>query len=389
MQKEVYLQPGKDSPVRRGHPWIFPKAILQSVGNPRSGDLVTIFSAQKLNLGIGVYNEKSLYCVRVLTLSAENIAATTLTDIVKERLNSAIVIRRSLNLPNALTSAYRLFNSEADGLSGLTIDRFNHTLVVSSSAFWVEAQQRVIMDILKQLLPNDSIHWVSQKKPLALDGWEVQDSEPKGAPTTVCEAGVYYEVDFANSQKTGLFLDQRENHQRIGALACGKRVLDLYTYTGGFALHAAKGGALSVTAVDSSAAAIKQAERNAALNNLAAIKWIEGDAKDYLASAGDYDLVILDPPKLIPSKRHLQQAKNLYRFLHGEIFKNLLPGSLLLTCNCSAALSSEDFVNLVSAGAQAVGKRARILGIYGPANCHPTLAAFPEGNYLTAVLLAV
>lgn len=119
------------------------------------------------------------------------------------------------------------------------------------------------------------------------------------------------------------------------------------------------------------------------------IDFVEADARDYLAKAGEYDVVILDPPKLVPSQKHLQRAKNYYRFLHREVFKHMKSGSLLMTCNCSSALSSADFCSLVSAQAAAVGKQARVLGIYGPASCHPTLASFPEGNYLTAILLAV
>ncbi len=150
-------------------------------------------------------------------------------------------------------------------------------------------------------------------------------------------------------------------------------MLDLYSYTGGFALHAAMAGASRVTAVDSSSLAIEQARQNALINGLSdSIEFIEADA-----------------PKLVPSQQHLEKAKNYYRFLHREIFKAMQSGSLLMTCNCSSALSPMDFCNLVSAQAAMVKKQVRILGIFGPASCHPTLSAFPEGNYLTAVLLAV
>jgi 23S rRNA (cytosine1962-C5)-methyltransferase len=221
------------------------------------------------------------------------------------------------------------------------------------------------------------------------DGWETVDSLEIFGKEQVLEVGVKYEVDFANTQKTGLFLDQRENHQRVAGLARGKRVLDLYTYTGGFALHAAKSGATRVTAVDSSMQAIKLAKQNATLNHLDSIEFIEADARDYLSQVGQYDLIILDPPKLVPSQRHKERAKNYYRFLHRETFKNMTPGSLLMTCNCSSALSAQEFTLLVSTQAMAVGKMARILGVYGPSSCHPTLAAFPEGHYLTAVLLVL
>lgn len=146
---------------------------------------------------------------------------------------------------------------------------------------------------------------------------------------------------------------------------------------------------MKVTAIDSSAPAILKAKQNAALNQIKTIDFIEADARDYLSQAGEYDLIILDPPKLVPSQQHLQRAKNYYRYLHREIFKAMHPGSLLMTCNCSSALSTDEFTTLVASQATAVGKNTRVLGIFGPASCHPTLPAFPEGNYLTAVLLAI
>ncbi|CDZ79024.1 Ribosomal RNA large subunit methyltransferase I [Legionella massiliensis] len=389
MKAAVYLHKIKQNTVRRGHPWIFPKAISKTKGKLVTGSLVDVFSDEGEFLATGVYNEHSLYRVRVLCQSWETVNNSSLAEIIAYRLRQALAVRESLGLPNKDTSAYRLCNSEADGLSGLTIDRFNQISVVASSALWVEANKEIIKQTILKLLPDEKIVWLAQKKPLGQDGWtaEIEQVEPMTAQ--VLEAGVSYQVDFSQAQKTGLFLDQRENHQRIAALAKGKRVLDLYSYTGGFALHAAKAGAAKVIAVDSSAQAISQAEQNAVLNGISNIEFIEADARDYLQQAGDYDLVILDPPKLVPSQRHAEKAKNYYRFLHREIFKAMRPGSLLMTCNCSSALSAQDFSSLVSSQAPAAGKQVRVLGIFGPSSCHPTLAAFPEGSYLTAVLLAV
>lgn len=388
MKAAVYLHKTKQNTVRRGHPWIFPKAITKTSGKLITGKLVDIFAAEGELLGVGVYNEHSLYRVRVLALQQESIDAKSLPSIIIQRLKQALVIRKALNLPNEMTTAYRLFNSEADGLSGLTVDRFNDVSVVASSAYWVEANKPVITECIQELFPGEEVIWLSQEKPLAQDGWNHQGERVIEKTIQVLEAGVIYQIDFSQAQKTGLFLDQRENHQRIGAIAKGKRVLDLYSYTGGFALHAAKAGASRITAVDSSAQAIAQAKENARLNKLS-IEFIEADARDYLAQAGDYDLIILDPPKLVPSQRHLDRAKNYYRFLHREIFKAMKPGSLLMTCNCSSALTTQEFGILVSSQAGAAGKQARLLGVFGPASCHPTLATFPEGNYLTAILLAV
>lgn len=389
MSAKVILQAAKQSMVLRGHPWIFPKAIARTTGKLVTGQLVDICGSENELIGVGAYNEHSLYRVRVLALVSEHIDTNSYNTLITHRLMQAHKVRECLNLPNESTSAYRLFNSEADGLSGLTIDRFNQTCVVASSAFWVELNKQTIIEALQGLFPQDRVIWIPQSKPLSQDGWkEVEVIEHKES-AEVLEAGVIFHVEFAHAQKTGLFIDQRDNHRRLAELAKGKRVLDLYTYTGGFALHAAKAGALHVTAVDSSAQAIAQAKNNAQLNNLTNIEFIESDARDFLVKAGDYDIVVLDPPKLVPSQQHLHKAKNYYRFLHREVFKQMKSGSLLMTCNCSSALSTQEFCSLVSSQAGAVGKQARILGVYGPASCHPTLAAFPEGNYLTAVLLAV
>ncbi|KTC83515.1 class I SAM-dependent rRNA methyltransferase [Legionella cincinnatiensis] len=389
MNAKITLLAAKQNTVLRGHPWIFPKAIAKTEGKLVTGHLVNIYNADEELIGVGVFNEHSLYRVRVLALTSESIDTSHLNALIVARLRQAMLVRECLNLPNAETTAYRLFNSEADGLSGLTIDRFNQTCVIASSAYWVELHKEIIIQALEKLLPADQLVWLPQKKPLSQDGWKQSSEQEAHHHANVLEGGVIYEVEFAQAQKTGLFLDQRENHQRLAQLSQGKNVLDLYSYTGGFALHAAKAGALKVTAVDSSAQAITQGRKNALLNKLTHIEFIEADSRDYLTKAGEYDVIILDPPKLVPSQQHLQRAKNYYRFLHREVFKHMKKGSLLMTCNCSAALSSQEFCSLVSAQAVAVGIQARILGVYGPASCHPTLASFPEGNYLTAVLLAV
>lgn len=388
MRAAVIIHQAKQTPVLRGHPWIYPKAIVKTKGNLRTGELVDVFAEDGEHLAIGVYNEHSLYRVRILFRSWEPQACQHFEDIIAYRLDQAFLLRKSLNLPNVQTNAYRLFNSEADGLSGLTIDCFNDYYVVSSSAYWVEQQRQLIYQCLDSRIEG-TILWFPQTKSLTQDGWQITKEETHSAITQISEQGVQFEINFSAVQKTGLFIDQRDNHQRIAALAQDKKVLDLYTYTGGFALHAAKAGAVSVTAVDSSSPAIAQAQRNAQLNGLETIDFIAADARNYLAVAGDYDIVILDPPKLVPSKRDLNRAKNYYRFLHRELFKTMKKGALLMTCNCSAAMSAAEFTELVSMQALMVERQVRIIGIYGPAACHPLLASFPEGNYLTAVLLSI
>lgn len=389
MTTAIYLHKEKQDPIKRGHPWVFPKAIMKQKGNLRDGMLVEVLSCDGEKIGTGIYNSHSLYRVRMLAYAFEQFDTSSVATIVRSRLIQAKQLRCTLGLPNATTNAYRLLNSEGDGLSGLTLDCFHDVVVVSSSAYWVEAHKEDIIQSIDELIKPQQVVWQAQSKALAQDGWEQSTHEVEVGSIDVLEAGIIYRVQLGQSQKTGLFLDQRDNHQRLASLTTGKRVLDLYCYTGGFALHAAKAKAALVTAVDSSQQAIALAKRNAQLNGLESIEFIEADARDYLTKAGDYDVIILDPPKLIPSKRHLTQAKNYYRFLHRELFKVMNSGTLLLTCNCSSAITAQEFNALVANQAMAVNKLTRNLGIFGPALCHPTLAAFPEGQYLTAILMGV
>lgn len=385
----VYLQAKKSKPIVSGHPWVFPKAIARHKGALKTGELVSVHSDGGELIGWGVYNEHSLYRVRVLAYADEKFAEPTLEEVVTIRIQNAINLRQSIGLPNLETTAYRLFNSEGDGLSGLSIDVFGEIAVVSSSAYWVEAHRKIIEPTLQRLLSPSEIIWISQSKTLQQDGWNTSSSSASTSIAQVKEAGIKYEIDFSKTQKTGLYCDQRENHERIAALAKNKRVLDLYCFTGGFALHAAKAGAKDVLGIDSSAAAVRQATQNAELNSLTNVKFVEADARESLALAADYDIVILDPPKLVPSRKHLDRAVQHYRFLHKEIFNHLKPSSLLLTCNCSSALPLDHFLHIIGESAKSSHRHIRILGTYGAAADHPMLPAFPEGNYLQAVLIII
>ncbi|MDP3559291.1 MAG: class I SAM-dependent rRNA methyltransferase [Legionellaceae bacterium] len=386
MNPNVVIHPSKQSLIQQGHPWIFSKAVLRQDSSCRTGMLVNVVSNAGDLLAVGVYNEHSLYRVRILARTVEDFNQDSLAAIILHRLQQAIQLRQRLNLPNAHTTAFRLVNSEADGLSGLTIDKFDTLCVVSSSAFWVQANQAVILECLKTLLPDTEILWMAQKKPLLQDGWEQDTEVSYDKQMIVKEQDLLFKIDFSTAQKTGLFLDQRENHQRVAAVAKGARVLDLYTYTGGFALHAAKAGAEYVLGIDSSGPAIARAQENAQLNQCTQLEFIKADARSYLHRAEEFDIVVLDPPKLMPSKKNQVQAKNYYRFLHKEVFKVMRPNTLLMTCNCSSALSAHAFLELVYLQALSVKKSFRVIGSYGPASCHPTLPVFPEGSYLTAVM---
>ncbi len=388
MYPAVYLQPAKQGLVCNGHPWVFPKAIKLTKGRLVTGELVQVFTQNNTLIGVGMFNEHSLYRVRMLATAAEFEQFPDGLAIITNRFKQAKLVRDNLALSNTCSNAFRLFNSEADGLSGFTMDYFDGVLVVASSAYWVERHKTTIKEAIESVFKPKRILWLAQAKPLKQDGWTDIQLENNDCSVVISEEGVAYEINFNNTQKTGLFLDQRENHHYLSKFVKNKSVLDLYTYMGGFALHAAKAGARKVTAVDSSDTAINQAKKNAILNKVE-IEFITADARDYLHQAKNYDVVILDPPKLIPSQKHLQQAKNYYRYLHRELFKVMRSGSLLMTCNCSSAISAVEFSKLVQSQALAVNKQVRQIASLGPACCHPTLPMFPEGNYLTAALFVL
>jgi 23S rRNA (cytosine1962-C5)-methyltransferase len=390
MPAHIILNQSKQSKIISGHPWVFPNAIEKITHQTEAGAWVEVYDHQYQIIGGGFYNPHSLYRVRMIAHKNQMQNQNNWQDIVQQKLQQAIKLRQNLNLPNIHTNAFRLCNSESDGLSGLIIDYLNDILVVSSSAYWVETHRPLLTQMIQKLYPMHRIIWLGQKKPLQQDGIENPFREDiPGLTTVIKESNIQFEIHFDQIQKTGIYIDQRENHARLAELTANKQVLDLYTYHGGFALHAACAGASHVTAVDSSAPAIEHAKRNAVLNQIEHIEWHVADARDFLSKAHHYDVIILDPPKLVPSKKHLHQAKNLYRYLHRELFKNMKSGSLLMTCNCSSALSTSDFTKLVSQQAQSVGKQLQILGTYGPAICHPILPSFPEGQYLSSLLVSV
>lgn len=223
MRAKVILLAAKQNTVLRGHPWIFPKAIAKTHGKLVTGELVDIYSEHNELIGVGAYNQHSLYRVRVLALASEQIDTSSFQTIISHRLKQAYQVRSCLNLPNQETTAYRFFNSEADGLSGLTIDRFNSICVVASSSYWVEANKAGIMNALQDLMVDDQIIWLPQVKPLGQDGWKELELTTNQMRTEILEVGVTFQIEFANAQKTGLFLDQRENHKRVADLSPGKK----------------------------------------------------------------------------------------------------------------------------------------------------------------------
>jgi len=413
----VTLKPGKAKPFWCGHPLVFSGAIQTVDAGITTGTVVAVFDAHGTQLGLGVFNAHSQYRVRILSRAATGTCAPTIESFVTRHLRNARALRQLLQLPSATTNAYRVLNSEGDGCSGLTIDLYGDTAVVASSAYWTEQNQAVITRVIQTELQSARVLWRPVQRPLEQDGWRAESAGPM--PATECvgsqcigasvsatenrklktenlsgetsvlvlENGLQFTVDL-HGQKTGFYCDQRDNRAWLETLARGRTVLDAFCFTGGFGLYAARGGATRVVGVDSSAPAIALARRNAA-DNQVGIELHCADVLEYLNTARDFDMIILDPPKLAGTAEHVTRALRYYRHLCGLALRALRPPGMLVICSCSAALGFEALQQVIRETAVEEQRTAQIVRVSGAAPDHPVLPAFPEGQYLTCVWVAV
>ncbi|XP_059666736.1 uncharacterized protein LOC132312395 isoform X2 [Cornus florida] len=316
---KVVLKKGKTQLFREGSPMVYSGAIDRIIGRPppKTGDVVLVADGMEKPIGWGLYNSVSMFCVRLMQLEEEAAGdpscALNVEKLLETRIHAAVQLRKSLGLPSANTNAYRLVNSEGDRLSGLIIDIFGDIAVIASSAAWVEKYKSQIKSCIHRL---DGIRYISWRPSIEILKEEGLDlSDPKDIDpstplerTKVMENGVTYSISL-EGQKTGFYIDQRENRQFISKISDGQRVLDVCCYTGGFALNAAHGGAMNVTGVDTSLPALELANRNIILNNLdpERVSFLRRDASDFMKDAASrnesWDIVILDPPKLAPRRK--------------------------------------------------------------------------------------
>jgi 23S rRNA G2069 N7-methylase RlmK/C1962 C5-methylase RlmI len=378
-------------------------------------------------LGWGVFNPNSTYRVRLLVgADEEAFQNPNLESLIDQRIAHAVQLRRLLGLPHTTTSAttvYRLINSEGDRLSGLIVDVLGDLVVVSSCAAWVEQHKETIQDALrKHIAAGKTVIWRPAVEMLRQEGLEDESSGVEGDDSAtneadsaaaaaatdnsddfveVMELGVAYKAS-PYGQKTGFYADQRDNRQVIASLCKEKTVLDLCCYSGGFALNAAMHGASHVVGVDSSAPAIELAKANAALNGLplsgGSVEFVKAEVSSYMkeqiqqGKANNWDIVILDPPKLAPTKASLRKAVRKYTSLNAAAMKLVKPGGLLMTCSCSGAMAAagdEQFDAMLRAAAISAGRKVTVLRRAGAGGDHPVDVHYPEGKYLTNVLVRV
>lgn len=388
----VYLAKGRQARVEAGHPWIYQTEIERLAGDCQDGEIVEVLDHRGRFLGLGYINLRSTIAVRLLTRRRENIDR----DFFRRRLLTAWEFRRRL-LAEGSTDSLRVVFGEADFLPGLIVDKFAAYLVVQTLTLGIDRWKDVIVELLAEVLQPRGIYERNDVGVRELEGLEQRKGPLLGeVPPRVIikENGLSLYVDIAEGQKTGYFLDQRENRAAIKDLVGGARVLDCFCYTGSFALHAAKYGAASVEGLDFSEAAVELARANAALNGLAdRCSFRVGNAFDELRAldrAGEtFDVVILDPPAFTKSKAALENAIRGYKEINLRAMRILRPGGFLVTCSCSYHLSEDLFLEVVRAAARDAKRTLRLVEVRRQAKDHPILLGYDESYYLKCLILQV
>ena len=385
----VHLKPGREGPVRGGNPWIFSQAIARiEPANLEAGSIVTVHDASGAALGLGYCNPATTIAVRMLAWGE----TPAVGDLIARRLSRALELRRCV--VGGATNAYRLVNGDGDGLSGVVVDAYGDVLVVQFLTAGADRLREMVIGALHELLGPRAIVERSQGAVRRQEGLDDRAGPVAGEPvsaTVATENGVRIHVDFQHGQKTGYFLDQRENRARVGAMAASARVLDACCYEGGFALAAVAGGAKRVVAVDTSARALGWARQNLDLNGHAAnaVEFLHTEAGKFMAETAErFDLIVLDPPPFARSRGDAERAGRQYVELNAAAMRALAPGGRMLTFSCSAHFRGEDFVRAVRFAQTNAGRNLRMLAHLGPGPDHPVLLGHGEGEYLTGLLLA-
>ena len=374
---------------------MFSDAINHVDGKPQAGETVDVLAVNGKLLGRGGFSPASQIAVRMWTYDGHE---PVTTDFFKRRLEAALKLRRALGFMGERT-ACRLVNAESDGLPGLIVDRYGEFLVCQFVACGAERWKKEIVALLAGLIPCAGIYErsdvdVREKEGLPSVTGVLHGQEPPPL-VEVEEGGCRFLVDVRNGHKTGFYLDQRDNRALVGAFSKGAEVLNCFSYTGGFGIYAAKGGAAKVTNIDSSADSLGLGARIAELNGIAAdvIENVEGDVfqllRRYRDSRRTFDVIVLDPPKFVGSRNQLEQASRGYKDINLLAFKLLRPGGCLFTFSCSGLMPADLFQKIVADSALDAGKDGRIIRHMTQGADHPTFLSFPEGSYLKGLVCAV
>ena len=388
----ITLRPGKEKSLQRRHPWVFSGAIARKDKDLHDGDIVDIYDARNQYLATGHYQPTTI-AVRIFSFEQRDINR----DFWREKLLNAIDFRKSILLPNPQTNMYRLVNGEGDGMPGLIIDVYGHHLVMQVHSMGMYRLHKTIAELLTELIPDVKSVYLKTAMDEADDlettneGWIF--GHPDGDVIGM-ENGILFKIDIEHGQKTGFFLDQRDSRAMVGEFAKGKRVLNMFSYSGGFSLYALRGGAQQVDSVDISQRAIDLVEENVRLMGDDFAERHNAVCEDVFAFLDrmpdhHYDLIVLDPPAFAKHHRVKEQAIKGYRNINRKTMEKIRPGGLLFTFSCSQAISRDDFQTLVFSAAALAGKNVRVVSRLQHAPCHPVSIYHPEGEYLKGLLVEV
>ncbi len=407
-QPGILLKAGREKSLLRRHPWVFSGAIERVDGAPVSGDTLPVRDASGDFLAWASYNAASQITARVWSWREDEVIDA---EFFRRRIAYALAARRTLlpspaggggaggdGAPTALNTGARLIHAESDGLPGLVVDRYGDTLVMQVGSAGAERWRDAIADILQELCNPACIYERSDSDSRVLEGLEPRNGVLRGTlpeNVEVVEHGLRFKVDVAAGQKTGFYLDQRDNRALTEKLAKDKEVLNCFCYTGGFSLYALSGGAKSVLSIDASGDALRIAQENLSCNGLdvSRAEWQEADVFQALRKLRDqgrsFDFIILDPPKFAPTAAFAEKAARGYKDINLLGFKLLRPGGLLATYSCSGGISADLFQKIVAGAALDAGVDAQIIHYLHASADHPVLLSFPEGAYLKGLVLRV
>jgi 23S rRNA (cytosine1962-C5)-methyltransferase len=389
------LKPGREKSVRNRHPWVFSGAIGRVRGAPQPGGIVELLDSSGDFLARGYHNPRSQIAVRLLSWdAAEEINA----EWWRQRLQTSLA-RRAALAASGESEAYRLVHAESDGLPGLIVDRYGDWLVLQSLTLGIEPWKSTLTGLLMELLKPRGIYERSDADVRAQEslppatGPLAGDAPPQ--ELIIHENGLRFQVDVLHGHKTGFYLDQRENRRKVAPYCAGREVLNAFSYTGAFAVYAARQGAARITNLDSSAGALRVAAHNLRLNGLErdGDQYIEGDAFQVLRRFRDqdtqFDVIILDPPKFAFSRAQLVAATRGYKDINLLGMRLLRPGGILCTFSCSGLVSEDLFQKVLFGASLDAGREVRILERLGQGGDHPVLLTFPESAYLKGFICRV
>ncbi len=386
----IILKRGREKAVLRGHPWIFSGAVARIEGEVSPGEIGEVYSREGQFLGLGHLNPRSQIVVRVLTQKKEELGE----KFFSERISRTVVLRK--NWSKERTNAYRVINGEGDFLPGLIVDRYGETLVLQCLTAGMDRLKGTLTHLLAKELRPQSIYERSDVAMRSEEGLSESSGLLYGKDVPefieIKEYGCRFQANVKRGQKTGFYLDQRENRFSVKSLSKGKRILDCFSNTGAFSVHAATGGAQELTLIDSSEEALGIAEKHFSLNQLDKIphRCLRGDAFEIMRGIEPgYDIAILDPPPFAKKKGHLSSASRGYKDLNLWAFRLLNKEGLLFTFSCSHHMSWDLFQKIVFSAALDSGKSVQLVGRMGHPWDHPINLSHPEGEYLRGLICRV